>query len=164
MLNNKWRLRFLQLAKLVSTWSKDGSTKVGAIIANSKKQVVSLGYNGLPRKLKDDSDLLSNTNSRELKLKKIIHAEANAILNAKGSVEGFEIFVYPLLPCPLCASLISQSGIVSVTTVDKPLPTRWKDEMEISKEILNESDIKCFFIPESMILEESQISDELLES
>ena len=47
MMNEKWDLRFLEMAKLVSTYSKDPSTKIGAIITQGKK-LVSMGYNGLP--------------------------------------------------------------------------------------------------------------------
>jgi dCMP deaminase len=43
-----WDLRFLTLAKTVSTWSKDPSTKVGAVIVDKNRRVVSLGYNGFP--------------------------------------------------------------------------------------------------------------------
>ena len=48
-MNKKWKKRYLKLAKEISTWSKDPSTKVGAIIVGSKGQVISQGYNGFPR-------------------------------------------------------------------------------------------------------------------
>lgn len=34
MFNEKWNRRFVELAKNVSTWSKDPSTKVGAVIVD----------------------------------------------------------------------------------------------------------------------------------
>ena len=37
----KWDLRFIELAKLVSTWSKDPSTKVGSVIVRPNKTVAS---------------------------------------------------------------------------------------------------------------------------
>jgi len=43
----KWALRFLGLASYISKWSKDPSTKVGAVIAQGNR-IVSLGYNGFP--------------------------------------------------------------------------------------------------------------------
>jgi dCMP deaminase len=49
MLDKKWDIRFIELAKHVSTWSKDPSTKVGAIIATEDRRVLSMGYNGFPR-------------------------------------------------------------------------------------------------------------------
>ena len=44
-------LRFLRLAREVSTWSKDPSTKVGAVIVGDNGQVISQGYNGFPEAL-----------------------------------------------------------------------------------------------------------------
>jgi dCMP deaminase len=44
----KWIVRFLDLARTVSQWSKDPSTKVGAVIADNQQRVVSLGFNGFP--------------------------------------------------------------------------------------------------------------------
>ena len=49
-----WDLRFFGLAEHVAQWSKDPSTKVGAVIVNDLKQVLSLGYNGFPRGCSDD--------------------------------------------------------------------------------------------------------------
>ena len=76
----KWELRYLEMAKLVSTWSKDPSTKVGAVIVDSDNTVISVGFNGLPRRIQDTDQRLNN---RDIKLKMIIHAEINAIITAK---------------------------------------------------------------------------------
>jgi len=43
----KWDNRFLDLCEHVSEWSKDPSTKVGAVITEGI-HIVSIGYNGLP--------------------------------------------------------------------------------------------------------------------
>ena len=48
-----WNKRFLDLAGHVAGWSKDPSTKVGAVIVNDDKQVLGLGYNGFPRGVHD---------------------------------------------------------------------------------------------------------------
>jgi len=48
MMINKWHIRFLRLAREVSSWSKDPSTKVGCVIVDQSRRVVSLGFNGLP--------------------------------------------------------------------------------------------------------------------
>ena len=34
---NKWDYRFIKLAKEIASWSKDPSTKVGAIAVNDKR-------------------------------------------------------------------------------------------------------------------------------
>src|SRR5947209_6370685 len=76
----KWHRRFLGLAEYVSQWSKDVSTKVGAVILDSDKRVVSLGYNGFARGVMDTAERL---NCRDLKYKMIVHAERNAIIFAR---------------------------------------------------------------------------------
>lgn len=47
-----WDDRFMHLALLVATWSKDPSTKVGACIVDQRKRIVSVGFNGPLRGLK----------------------------------------------------------------------------------------------------------------
>ena len=79
-----WDARFLEVAVLVSKWSKDPSTKVGAVIAKGKF-VVSLGFNGHPARVADSAERLE---IREIKYRTIIHAEINAILSAGKPLEG----------------------------------------------------------------------------
>ena len=42
----KWDMRYMALAKEVSTWSKDPSTQVGTVAVGSKGQVLSQGIMG----------------------------------------------------------------------------------------------------------------------
>ena len=114
---SKWSDRFLALAEHVAEWSYDPSTKVGAVIVDSKNRVVSMGYNGFPRGIKD---LPERYNDREQKHLFVCHAERNALDNAPHSVEGCTMYV-PLLPCNECAKSIIQNGIVKVVTYK---PTR----------------------------------------
>ena len=71
---NKWDDRFLKLATVIGNWSKDPSTKVGAVIVNDDNKIISTGYNGFPRGIRDD-DRLDN---RAQKYDLIVHAEANS--------------------------------------------------------------------------------------
>ena len=68
---DKWDYRFIKLAKEISFWSKDPSTKVGAI-AVTNRRIIATGYNGFPKDI-DDSD--KRLNDREIKLSYMIHAE-----------------------------------------------------------------------------------------
>ena len=70
----KWDRRYLHLAQEVSRWSKDPSTKVGAVIVNSLGQVVGTGYNGFPRGVSDTDERYLD---RDVKYKMICHAEQN---------------------------------------------------------------------------------------
>ena len=107
-MNDKWNLRFMELALHVAGWSKDPSTKVGAVVVDDKKRFVSLGFNGFPAGVYDASEL-----SRERKLMRTVHAEVNAVSFAPRSVEGCSIYTtHP--PCASCAGILIQHGIKKV--------------------------------------------------
>ena len=139
----KWDKRFLGMAQLVSIWSKDPSTKVGAVITDGNKKIVSLGYNGLPQWVEDNEEILSN---REEKYKYIIHAEVNAILQANRDVFAGTIYTYPFLTCPQCASMIVQAGIMRVVSY-KCVDERWIPRIEDSKKLLDMADIEVVEYP-----------------
>ena len=123
------------MAKLVSTWSKDESTKVGAVIVDSDNTVISVGFNGFPRRIQDTDQRLNN---RDVKLKMIIHAEINAIITAKRPLNGTTIYTYPFMSCSQCAGLIIQSGIcrhISYKTDNE----RWKDSFDLALEMFDEA-------------------------
>ena len=103
----KWDSRFMELAKLVASWSKDGSTKVGAVIVDEQRRIVSTGYNGPPQGVKDEYA------DRTQKLRRTLHAETNALAFAQRNVRGCTIYVtHP--PCSQCAAQIIQHGIRKV--------------------------------------------------
>ena len=137
----KWDLRFLSLAKHISNWSKDPSTRVGAVIVDEKRRIIGIGYNGFPRKIPDEPEDYEN---REIKYKKIIHAEANAILNAPflQFAKYTCLYVYPLFVCNECAKLVIQSDIKRVVTVNIE-NNRFRESFEISKKMLNSAGIDC---------------------
>lgn len=134
---NKWDKRFLDLAGMVSTWSKDPSSRVGAVIVDNNKQVVSLGYNGFPRNIKDDDRL----NNRDIKYNLILHAEENALIYAKGNLDGCILYTSPFMPCSKCAGLVIQSGIRRVVSYESSNP-RWVDNFKLSYDILTEAGIE----------------------
>ncbi len=134
----KWDKRFLELADFISKWSKDPSTKVGAVIVNSNKQIISVGYNGLPKNIKDTEEILNN---RELKYQMIVHAERNALLFANNNLNDCTLYTYPFMPCPVCAGMIIQSGIFRVVSY-KNYDLRWEESFKISRKMFKESGIK----------------------
>ena len=140
----RWDRRFIELAKLVSTWSKDPSSKVGAVVVDDKNRIVSVGFNGFPMGVEDTEERL---NKRELKYELIVHAEANAILCSPKSVSGCLIYVYPYLPCSRCAGAIIQSGIKEVVVEDLPIPERWVENFNLAKTILGEAGVMVRQIP-----------------
>ena len=116
----KWDQRFFDLAQLVASWSKDPNTKVGAVIVNDLKQVLSLGYNGFPRGVKDEE---ARYTDRACKHSFVVHAERNALDNAFTDVRGSSMYVTHY-PCNECAKGIVQKGIRRLFT---PLPDPSKE-------------------------------------
>lgn len=108
----KWDYRFMEVAQLVSTWSKDPSTKVGAVLVRDRR-ILATGYNGFPRGVADDDRL----NVREEKYPLIVHAEMNVFMNALEagiSSKGADLYVYGLPCCPECTKNILQTGLENV--------------------------------------------------
>ena len=135
-----WDKRFLQLAEQIASWSKDPSTKVGAVIVAPLNRIVSTGYNGFARNI-DDS--LERYDNRELKYKLVIHAEANALLFAQRNLNDCSIYVHPFMPCSSCANLIIQSGIMRVVSLKltKEKEERWKESFDLSTALFNEAGV-----------------------
>ncbi len=134
---NKWDSRFLDLAKHISQWSKDPSTKVGAVVTDTNHRIVSVGYNGFPIGVEDTDE---RYNDRELKYKMIVHAERNAILFAREDLKGETMYTWPFGPCPQCAGMVIQSGISHVVFPATSNP-RWFDDIELSKKMLREAGV-----------------------
>jgi dCMP deaminase len=130
---NKWDFNFLSLAATVSNYSKDPSTKVGAVIVDDNNRIVSMGYNGFPKGIKDDGRL----NNRIVKYQIVIHAEINAILFAEKSVENCTIYTFPFMPCSNCSSVIIQKGIKRVVSVPSN-EERWIANFKQSEEMFKE--------------------------
>ena len=114
MATNKWDERYMAMAKEVAQWSKDPNTKVGAVAVGEKGQILSQGYNGFPRGIKDSPQRL---NDRQTKYEFVVHAEMNVIYNATYSgvsLDGAKLYVYGLPVCSECAKGIIQVGIKEV--------------------------------------------------
>lgn len=112
-----WDEFFMRVALSASMRSKDPNTQVGACIADTNNRILSVGYNGTPSALTDDDfpwgvsdDPLNDKHSY------VVHAEANAVLNYRGSLKdmsGATVYV-TLFPCNECAKILAQVGIGEV--------------------------------------------------
>ncbi|MED5271805.1 MAG: dCMP deaminase family protein [Candidatus Thermoplasmatota archaeon] len=142
----KWDLRFLKLAKHISEWSKDPSTKVGCIIVGEDREIRSTGFNGFPRGIEDTEERL---NERAKKYPLICHAEENAIMHAARigvSLKGCIAYVtWP--PCNRCTRSLIQAGINKIVIPEGvEIPERWSDEFNLSKSMLNEAGVELLII------------------
>jgi len=142
----KWDQRYLKLAHGVAQWSKDPSSKIGAIAVGSKGQVLSQGFNGFPRGLNDYSHRLDD---RETKYKYIVHAEMNVIYNATYngvSLDGATLYVYGLPTCSECAKGVIQVGIERVVMPNMDIPDKWKESWLLTKSMFDEAGIRYEFM------------------
>ena len=142
----KWDRRFLDLAAHVATWSKDPSTRVGAVIVDANKRVVSLGFNGFPAGVNDEEL------PRERKLMRTIHAEINALAFANVSVRGCTIYVTHA-PCANCTANLIQNGIAKVVF---PRPVndfkeRWADHYSEAMLMLMEAGVEVVEVTEDTL-------------
>lgn len=138
-----WNRRFLELAIFISTWSKDPSTKVGAVIVDENRRIVSTGYNGFPIGVHDDESRLV---TKDVKYKMILHAEENAIMFAKRDLSKCSLYISSLPPCSHCAGLIIQSGIKNVYCQNCEISDRWKESFKYSRMMFEESGVKFEFL------------------
>jgi dCMP deaminase len=126
-MNSIWDRRFLELAKMVSTWSKDPHKKVGTVIIDDKRRIKGLGYNGFPAGVADSEHRL---NDKSLKLMLMVHAEINALFDARGL--GVCIYTYPCLPCTQCLGAIQRNGIKRIVSLPPKPGTKWDPELVIN--------------------------------
>lgn len=142
---NKWDKRYMEMAMLVASWSKDPSSKIGAVAVNEKGQILTTGYNGFPRGIADDDRL----NDRPVKYKYIVHAEQNAIYNATYngvSLHGSTMYVAGLPCCSDCAKGIIQVGVRRVVMNGDPLNGRWAESTRLTLDMFKEANVEWEFV------------------
>lgn len=146
ILLNKWDKRYLKLAAGVANWSKDPSSKIGAIAVGSKGQVLAQGYNGFPRGISDSFDRYAN---KDVKYKFVVHAEMNCIYNATYngvSLDGATLYVHGLPVCSDCAKGIIQVGIRKVIMPLAEYPDHWMESFAYSSELFSEAGVFYEFV------------------
>jgi len=142
---NKWDERCLALAEHISTWSRDPSTKTGAVIVRPDRTIASVGYNGFPRGV---SDAEHRYLDRAVKYAMVVHAEVNAILHSKEPLKDSSIYVWPWQPCSTCAGVVIQSGIKRVVS-PKLTPERrkrWGVSMVAAQKMLYEAGVELVLV------------------
>lgn len=154
-----WHQRFLVMARTVAGWSKDPSTKVGAV-AIRERRVLATGYNGLPAHVSDDLERLKN---RDARLSMTVHAEANVIAYAARHgvcLNGATIYVFPLMTCNQCAAQLIQAGIIKVVVPAMVEPLRWQESFDTARLMFVEAGVAVARIPMSGPIEPALTGDE----
>ena len=135
-----WRKRFLGLASHVATWSKDPSTKVGAVAVAPSKQILETGFNGIPRGVQD----LPERMERPEKYLWTAHAEENLVAHAARKVlEGSTVYVTHLC-CNACARMLVNAGVKRVVVGNGK--TSMPDEnFAVAKKMFHESGVEVIY-------------------
>ena len=132
-----WDSYFIQIAEIVKTRSTCIRRQVGAVLVNDKRQIISTGYNGVPRGIKhctiESCTKLHEESGEKNELCPAVHAELNAILQAATagfSPEGTTLYT-TTRPCSGCTMAIINVGIKRVVFVedytDPILRSGWLD-------------------------------------
>ena len=142
---NKWDQRFMSVARLAATWSKDQDAQVGAVIVDSQGQIAGVGYNGFAKMVEDTAERYGDNDT---KLAMIVHAEENAVLGAMARARGATIYVTGKPVCARCAGTIIQAGVTRmVADPPRDKTSKWFRPGEIAIQMMKEAGID--FVPSS---------------
>lgn len=149
-----WDEYFVEIARASAKRASCFKKKAGAVLVRNK-QILSTGFNGAPRGVKDCLEKgfcmrqKDNVPSGErLEYCMATHAEQNAIVQAARSgvsIEGSTLYT-TVQPCILCAKVIINSGIKEVVfeipqkDFNKNIPLPESDQLAAS--LLDEAGIK----------------------
>ncbi len=118
---SKWDARFMEMARLVATWTScyTPGRAIGAVIVKDKR-VMTTGYNGAPAGLptcREKGECLRRKLGVESGTRAevcfAIHAEQNAIIQAARlgiSIDGSTLYCTHQ-PCSVCTRMIINAGI-----------------------------------------------------
>lgn len=139
---SKWDQRYLRLAKIVASWSKDPSTKCGAVIVRQDMTLSSVGFNGFARGLDDD---MKDYLDRDKKYPAILHSEWNAISSSKEKkLNNHIVYAYPMPPCDECTAALLQKNIQRIVTHPPNLDqlTRWQNMFEDAQDMCYQKSVQ----------------------
>ncbi len=102
-----WDEYFMKIAETVALKSKDPSSRMGCVIVDDKKRVVSVGYNGMIQGADESKMTLSE---RPMKYYFAIHSEMNALIFARRDLTGCTVY-NRVATCENCLKYCLQAGI-----------------------------------------------------
>ena len=154
---DKWDRRFLEMAKVVATWSScyQENRHVGAVVVKDKR-IMTTGYNGAPAGIescKTKGECLRRKleipSGTKHELCYAVHAEQNAIAQAAKlgiSLEGATLYCTHQ-PCVICCKIIINAGI-------KRVVYQYGYPDEFSLELFKEANIEIVQIREEELNEQ----------
>ena len=104
---SEWDAYFMKIAETVALKSKDPSSKMGCVIVDKNKRVVSLGYNGM---IQGADESVMTLAERPMKYYFAIHSEMNALIFARRDLTGCTVY-NRVATCENCLKYCLQAGI-----------------------------------------------------
>ena len=152
LLHKNQAQHLLTMATFLAQRTDDPKRGVGAIIVSPEMEVLSLGWNGFPKKALY-GEFPRGSKDDEMAKKKypyVIHAEQNALLmRNKKNIQGSILFM-TRTPCNECTPLIKNEGVKTVV-VDDEVMERYKKGKpnQISynafPKIIDREQITCYY-------------------
>lgn len=137
-MHTKWDQRFLDLALNIAQWSKDLSTRVGAVAVSKHRSVLETGYNGIARGVKDLPERLE----RPAKYIWTAHAEENLITHAaRRHLEGSTVYVTHLC-CATCSRMLINAGVAKVVVGHGKLKSMPPEQFEAARLMFQEAGVE----------------------
>mgnify|MGYP003408169483 FL=1 len=144
-LSDRWINIFMGVAFSIAKASKDGSLKVGSVLVRPDKTIASIGFNGFPKRIEDDENILNDDSMKHIKYSRIVHAECNCLnYNRDIDLNKFHLFV-TAHPCDKCALRIASTDISYIYyAINDDFENRWKSEIKIAKDIFLDAGIEIY--------------------
>lgn len=128
----------MELARHIAGWSKDPSTRVGAVLVGRLRKEIAVGYNGFPPGIEDTEERLTN---RDTKYRLTQHAERNVLDNARFDARGGTLYV-TFFPCCECAKSVVSRGVARVVCPSPPDREPWAGDAEWTRLLFREAGIE----------------------
>ncbi len=148
----KWLYRFVEVASLAASWSKNRSHRVGAALYNpDTHSVLGVGYNGMVQGMDDNDPALHDSSLKHFLFE---HGERNALYQAAAHgirLEGAGIAV-TWFPCADCARGIVRSRLSEVVCPEVSLSAkdqeRWGESFRIARQIFEAGGVRVIYLPD----------------
>jgi dCMP deaminase len=149
-----WDCYFMSMAYMVAMKSKDNSTKIGSVIVGKDHEILSTGYNGLPRGM-DDSN--PEYQIKPDKYAFFEHSERNSVFAAaRNGVHLLDTTLYTQgIPCSDCARAIIQAGIKRVVVHEqwnRSNAEKWAKSAEYSVRMFKSCGVKLEYYSGDLII------------
>jgi dCMP deaminase len=131
-----WDRRFLALAAMVAGWSKDPSARHGAVLTDARRRVLSVGYNGLPRRIRDLPERLTDPATRRALT---VFAEENALVQCEIPVGPHAVLYSTGFPPARAAKQIAQRGVARLIC---PKPATDAPDVVLARGLLTEAGVE----------------------